>query len=292
MTYRKAKGFTLIELLVVIAIIAILAAILFPVFAQAKIAAKKTVAINTMKQLALASIMYQNDNDDMYVPKLRVGYGPAQGGNDPELVMTFEKILMPYVKAYPMYTSSEDTRLRYTTPYGQLRRSFGVASNLFRGAQLNPTWTQSNWGTAGPWKGSITESQVPELSNTIAFGEKRMPAYTDMTIWTKVQWMDGVAINNTRRDDMPKNDPRAQYGEIANKYSGGAIWGYADGHARWIKVNGNAGDGMLHGTLLPGYKEAAILNGSATAFPFWDKGLSCLDSGWIAADGDCPLPGQ
>jgi len=60
------KAFTLIELLVVIAIIAILAAILFPVFAQAKLAAKKTVSISNQKQLGLAILMYTNDYDDMY----------------------------------------------------------------------------------------------------------------------------------------------------------------------------------------------------------------------------------
>jgi prepilin-type N-terminal cleavage/methylation domain-containing protein/prepilin-type processing-associated H-X9-DG protein len=63
----KSKGFTLIELLVVIAIIAILAAILFPVFAQAKSAAKKTADLSNLKQNMTASLMYTNDADD-YLP--------------------------------------------------------------------------------------------------------------------------------------------------------------------------------------------------------------------------------
>jgi prepilin-type N-terminal cleavage/methylation domain-containing protein/prepilin-type processing-associated H-X9-DG protein len=58
------RAFTLIELLVVIAIIAILAAILFPVFAQAKLAAKKTVSLSNMKQVVLATMMYAGDNED------------------------------------------------------------------------------------------------------------------------------------------------------------------------------------------------------------------------------------
>lgn len=58
------RGFTLIELLVVIAIIAILAAILFPVFAQAKLAAKSIACISNLKQIGLASPMYANDYDD------------------------------------------------------------------------------------------------------------------------------------------------------------------------------------------------------------------------------------
>ena len=61
---HKSKGFTLIELLVVIAIIAILAAILFPVFAQAKGAAKKTTCISNLKQIGLAANMYAGDSDD------------------------------------------------------------------------------------------------------------------------------------------------------------------------------------------------------------------------------------
>lgn len=67
------KAFTLIELLVVIAIIAILAAILFPVFAQAKEAAKKTADLSNNKQLATATAIYLSDNDDLY---------PLQAGKD------------------------------------------------------------------------------------------------------------------------------------------------------------------------------------------------------------------
>jgi len=62
----KRFGFTLIELLVVIAIIAILAAILFPVFAQAKAAAKKTSCLSNVKQMGTAAQLYLGDSDDMY----------------------------------------------------------------------------------------------------------------------------------------------------------------------------------------------------------------------------------
>ena len=63
---KKQNAFTLIELLVVIAIIAILAAILFPVFAQAKEAAKKTNCLSNQKNLSLGIIMYTSDSDDVF----------------------------------------------------------------------------------------------------------------------------------------------------------------------------------------------------------------------------------
>jgi prepilin-type N-terminal cleavage/methylation domain-containing protein len=64
-TKTGRKGFTLIELLVVIAIIAILAAILFPVFARAKAKAQQTVCLNNVKQITFAALMYASDWDDM-----------------------------------------------------------------------------------------------------------------------------------------------------------------------------------------------------------------------------------
>jgi prepilin-type N-terminal cleavage/methylation domain-containing protein len=74
------KAFTLIELLVVIAIIAILAAILFPVFAQAKEAAKKTSCLSNAKLLGTATLIYVNDYDDtLYAHRLNCGGNAANG---------------------------------------------------------------------------------------------------------------------------------------------------------------------------------------------------------------------
>jgi prepilin-type N-terminal cleavage/methylation domain-containing protein len=65
---QKRQGFTLIELLVVIAIIAILAAILFPVFVLAKKSAQQSKCINNLKQIGTAMSMYLSDNNDRYMP--------------------------------------------------------------------------------------------------------------------------------------------------------------------------------------------------------------------------------
>jgi prepilin-type N-terminal cleavage/methylation domain-containing protein/prepilin-type processing-associated H-X9-DG protein len=86
------RAFTLIELLVVIAIIAILAAILFPVFAQAKAAAKKTSCLSQTKQIAVGTLLYCGDYDD-YEPLLQWGGPPefisSSTGPAPTMVFTF-----------------------------------------------------------------------------------------------------------------------------------------------------------------------------------------------------------
>jgi len=111
MNRSNKRAFTLIELLVVIAIIAILAAILFPVFAQAKRAAKGSVALSDAKQMGLAQIMYTNDYDDQFAPVV-------------ELVSTswsiepWSYLQQPYMKSWailldptgPMVGSSETSQ--------------------------------------------------------------------------------------------------------------------------------------------------------------------------------------
>jgi len=77
---REKRGFTLIELLVVIAIIAILAAILFPVFARAREAARKATCISNVKQITLAAIMYAQDYDEV-LPYCSCSAGNAQSAH-------------------------------------------------------------------------------------------------------------------------------------------------------------------------------------------------------------------
>ena len=107
------KAFTLIELLVVIAIIAILAAILFPVFAQAKLAAKKIAGLSQAKQIGTSSQMYLADSDDVYFPyrvnvrnpdydKTIASKGQAFAdnvfGSSARTVTFFNQLLFPYIK--------------------------------------------------------------------------------------------------------------------------------------------------------------------------------------------------
>lgn len=92
----KRSAFTLIELLVVIAIIAILAAILFPVFAQAKAAAKITSSLSNVKEIGLGLVMYSTDADDMAVP--HYGYGTATDPNQYHNNTTWVGRVSPYVK--------------------------------------------------------------------------------------------------------------------------------------------------------------------------------------------------
>jgi prepilin-type N-terminal cleavage/methylation domain-containing protein/prepilin-type processing-associated H-X9-DG protein len=87
---RHHRGFTLIELLVVIAIIAILAAILFPVFAKARDAARSTACKNNVKQLATAWTMYAQDYDETTAP-IRIGGAGS-------LAFRWNEILQPYIK--------------------------------------------------------------------------------------------------------------------------------------------------------------------------------------------------
>ena len=102
----KRNAFTLIELLVVIAIIAILAAILFPVFAQAKGAAMKTASLSNMKQIGSALHLYLGDNDDTLFSTRDSPWGGMSV--DPLELATVRTILGPYVKSEGVWYSSAD----------------------------------------------------------------------------------------------------------------------------------------------------------------------------------------
>jgi prepilin-type N-terminal cleavage/methylation domain-containing protein/prepilin-type processing-associated H-X9-DG protein len=95
----KKSAFTLIELLVVIAIIAILAAILFPVFAQAREKARTTSCLSNFKQGALAWMMYIQDYDETTVPLMTAGHAGSPEGVD----AWWPTLLNPYIKSWQIF---------------------------------------------------------------------------------------------------------------------------------------------------------------------------------------------
>ncbi|MGO8672265.1 MAG: DUF1559 domain-containing protein [Capsulimonadaceae bacterium] len=101
------KGFTLIELLVVIAIIAILAAILFPVFAQAREKARQTACLNNCKQTGLAFYQYIQDFDDMTPTVDKTKFVGLDGKK--KAYATWYYLLMPYVKDWHLFLCPDRT---------------------------------------------------------------------------------------------------------------------------------------------------------------------------------------
>jgi prepilin-type N-terminal cleavage/methylation domain-containing protein/prepilin-type processing-associated H-X9-DG protein len=149
-TVRRRHAFTLIELLVVIAIIAILAAILFPVFAQAREKARQATCVSNLKQLGTAALMYAQDYDEQW-PMLESG-GPTR--------YTVANLLDPYIKTNKKNVATygggggnlwpEDSIWRcpsgQTYNFGDLRSYFTVAYNWLYLTQVNP-------GPKGDFKG-------------------------------------------------------------------------------------------------------------------------------------------
>ncbi len=156
MNHRRA--FTLIELLVVIAIIAILAAILFPVFAQAKEAAKKTQCLSSIKQLGTSFNIYSSDADDNVIaPSVTVG--KPGGGFD---FMSWDRIAQPYLKSYDILACPSDSvSPKVKAPWGAtVRRSYTMPMNLGYDWTVNGD-ASKNFGTYGV---NYSELQFPAIT--------------------------------------------------------------------------------------------------------------------------------
>jgi len=136
---RKSRAFTLIELLVVIAIIAILAAILFPVFAQARDKARQSACLSNAKQLGTAVMMYVQDYDETYYWQAAwdecddIGAGPW--GNSYWTYVRWPQRHMPYLKNTDVFKCPSDKlRNRQMGPSGGASRGCGTGNLPYPGS--------------------------------------------------------------------------------------------------------------------------------------------------------------
>jgi prepilin-type N-terminal cleavage/methylation domain-containing protein/prepilin-type processing-associated H-X9-DG protein len=163
------RAFTLIELLVVIAIIAILAAILFPVFAQAKAAAKKTSAISNSKQINLGFQMYATDYDDHYPILLYDGSFDATTDSNCHVItrpyLKNEGILMdPMDGASKQQREYPDSSVPAPTTEAQRQFNFGFTADWGVNMQfIGPIWFPN--GVMTPT--GISTTQVARPANTL-----------------------------------------------------------------------------------------------------------------------------
>lgn len=240
----QRKGFTLIELLVVIAIIAILAAILFPVFAQAREKARQTSCLSNMKQLGTGIQMYVQDYDE--------NMPPTQGGllTHP-LIPTADRILRPeyglcritpYIKNSGVFLCPSDraTQMWILLDGKPERFSYFANNNVGVGSDPFNNSPQLGWG-AFRSGASRALAEFSAAADTVAVSERdgrnpdeHLNAPNDFRVWIV---------------GLERNDPRQ--GRSTDRHSGGSNHIYVDGHAKWSRpeqmYNGQNGVLGWHG---------------------------------------------
>lgn len=236
-TRSDARAFTLIELLVVIAIIAILAAILFPVFAQAREKARSAACLSNTRQLGTALQMYVQDYDECLFFRAassaaRVGSGRTGVVITDTLSYTraqWWNLLMPYVKSSAVYSCPSDPKKPTSADASgnsTIPRSY-VASSAVEG---------------------LTLAQVPNTVNYIVITDKW--AYVDNGVGpngTKINneaWMEpfdgdecmaGSDVNTASDCLAPQPGYPVGMVKMANWHQGGMNNTFFDGHAKWLR---------------------------------------------------------
>ncbi len=198
----RRHGFTLIELLVVIAIIAILAAILFPVFARAREKARSASCQSNLRQLGIAVGMYLDDYDGRY-PWDDLTQG-TQEGVDP--TWTWRLMVYPYVNNVQVYVCPSAPELSgFNAVWPDFNRTAGYAINHVH-------WDNDLGNGAEP---------PPGRSNT----EVRFPARTVLLTDFTGEYV--ISHFGTQQHGFVRAD------EGASRHNGGCNYAYCDGHVKW-----------------------------------------------------------
>jgi len=220
------RAFTLIELLVVIAIIAILAAILFPVFAQAKRAAKDTSALSNVKQVATSMYLYSSDADDVTVPY-------EQGW---PYYTAWPILVQPYTKSVDMYYDpGQGSKKPSPFPAGP----WDAGSNQWWGWQQPMAINRESFANdLYNWNQNRSLTSMANLSSRIAttYGELQHANWVNDQHWfwsdeASCSWLSMPASNNAWWWTQKFNG----IARAAQKYHGdGIIASFGDGHAKKV----------------------------------------------------------
>lgn len=206
---RGRKGFTLIELLVVIAIIAILAAILFPVFAKARAQARKTVGISNLKQIGLGTMMYVQDYDEKF-PYYNWGqhcctevYGgglySANSAAFANVVNSpWNNAILPYVKNTGIFQDPSDKR-QWQPGY-----CINFPPEVFRPG--TSSWTKSTWMSYG-WNEGASGQSLARYQNPA--NDLMWSDYVGVLIdtWDRYAWTDDLYVRRAIWNDLNWGDP-------------------------------------------------------------------------------------
>jgi len=219
----RRKGFTLIELLVVIAIIAILAAILFPVFAKAKEKARQAGCQAHIRQLALAHIMYTSDYDDTF-PLMG---NDTNGGGLYRGDYTWRFCIFPFVESVGVYQCGSDATKWprwfmeqigvWDMDYYYGRSSY--AANVLHDEYFYLSSTGS-YPPDGPYGRSTGFTKNPAECILV------MPGYG---------WAEGGSMGNPDPGIGVWNDFWYSTHRCVKRHNGGANWSFCDGHVKYLK---------------------------------------------------------